>query len=137
MSQKVIDGVIAAWNEGALGGLDAVVGAGVARRAPASLNSNAASLEEFKGRISAMRTAFPDANIAVRDVNLFGDRGFLQWTFTGTNTGPGDFPPTGKSVEVSGASLVRFEDGKLIEELVFFDASEMLSQLGLIQMPEA
>ncbi len=43
---------------------------------------------------------------------------------------------TGKPVKVSGVSFARYEGGKLIEELVYFDALEFLSQLGLIEPPK-
>jgi len=61
---------------------------------------------------------------------------FTKWTFTGTNTGPSAHPATGKPVKVSGVSFARYEGGKLIEELVYFDALEFLSQLGLIEPPK-
>ena len=64
-------------------------------------------------------------------------RSFARWTFEGTNTGSGDFPATGKSVKIEGTSLARYEAGKLAEELVYFDALDFLSQLGIVKLPKA
>ena len=135
MSQKVIDGILAAFNEGNLAGLDGVLDPNVVRRAPAALRSDASNREEFKHRVTEMRAAFPDCKVVITEVTFVEDRGFMLWTFTGTNTGTGDSPPTGQAVHVSGATHARFKDGKLIEETVFFDASEMLSQLSVIEIP--
>ena len=65
------------------------------------------------------------------------DMSFHLWTFAGTNTGPGATPPTGKSVKLSGATRLRFQDGKIVEELVFFDALDWQNQLGFTSMPPA
>ena len=118
MSQKAIDRILAAFNEGNLAGLDGVLDPKVVRRAP---HSDASNREEFKQRVMEMRAAFPDCKVAVTEATFVGDRGFMRWTFTGTNTGAGDSPPPGRAVRVSGATHARFKDGKLIEETVFFN----------------
>ena len=65
------------------------------------------------------------------------DLSFHLWTFTGTNSGPGAMPPTGKSVKLSGATRVRYQDGKIVEELVFFDVLDWQTQLGFTLTPPA
>ena len=137
MYQKQLDALLGAWNQGDLQGLDANIAANFVRRAPASLASNANSLGELKQVIADFRTAFPDANVAINELYFQGDRSFARWTFTGTHTGAGQFPPTGRKVRIEGASFGRYEAGKLAEELAYFDAMEMLSQLGLTSAPGA
>ena len=44
-----------------------------------------------------------------------------------------DSPPTGKSLNLSGTTLILMEDGKIKQEQNFFDNLDMLSQLGLIE----
>ena len=136
MYKEHINALVSAWNTGNLGGLDAFVATNTIRRAPASLFSDAHSLAELKKVITDFRTAFPDTRVTIDEVFFLEGRSFLKWTFTGTNTGPGKQPATGKAVKVSGASFARYEGGKLIEELVYFDALEFLSQLGLIETPK-
>ena len=135
MSQAIVDALIAGWNDGNLDGLDAALDANYVRKAPAALNSDAASLAEFKEVVTKFRGAFPDAHVTIDEVHYIDNRAFFRWTFTGTNTGPGDFPVTGKAVSVSGSTHCRFSGGKLTEELVFFDSLDMLIQLGLAEAP--
>jgi predicted ester cyclase len=137
MYQANIDALLAGWNQGDLDGMDAFIDENATRKAPASLNSDAGNLAELKQVITDFRTSFPDAKVTVTDITFQGDRSFAQWTFEGTNTGPGDFPPTGNSVRIQGASHGRYAEGKLVEELVFFDAMDMMTQLGLVPDPSA
>ena len=137
MFEKNIDALVRAWNEGDLDGLDAYVSPNTRRRAPASLNSDASSLDELKEVIRDFRTAFPDAHVSIDEIYFQGNRSFGRWTFEGTNTGPGDFPATGKHVKVSGSSFSRYEDDRLTEEIVNFDALDMMTQLGLVDLPTA
>ncbi len=137
MHQNIIDALLAAWNEGDYDGLDAVVDQSAVRRSPASVGSDADGLAELKDVIRTFRTQFPDARVDIDEIQFVGDRSYARWTFTGTNTGPGDFPATGKPVSIQGASHARYAGGKLTEELVFFDGMEMLGQLGLVDLPGA
>lgn len=137
MHQRNVDALLRAWNEGDLDGLDGHVAPGARRLAPVSVNSSADSLAELKERIRDFRTAFPDCHVSLDEVFFQGDRSFARWTFEGTNTGPGDFPATGKQVKVSGTSFGRYADGQLTEEIVNFDALDMMSQLGIIELPTA
>ena len=136
MYKEHIDALISAWNTGNLGVLDAYLATNTTRRAPASLFSDAHNLAEVKKVITDFRTAFPDTIVTIDEAFYLEGRSFTKWTFKGTNTGPGAHPATGKPVKVSGVSFARYDGGKLIEELVYFDALEFLSQLGLIEPPK-
>ena len=57
---------------------------------------------------------------------------FYRWTQTGTNTGPGDFPPTGNSMNITGVCYAKIRDGKMIEEHGYFDVLDLMQQLGLM-----
>ena len=45
-------------------------------------------------------------------------------------------PPTGKQAEVSGISIERIKDGKIVERQVSSDWHGMMQQLGLIPSPQ-
>lgn len=137
MYDKHVAALVAAWNEGDLAGLDSTVAETVVRRAPPSVNSDATDLGGLKQVISDFRTAFPDAHVEIDEIYYQDDRSFARWTFTGTNTGPGDFPATGRPIRITGTSFSRFADNKLTEELVHFDSMDMMTQLGLIELPDA
>jgi steroid delta-isomerase-like uncharacterized protein len=133
--QPAADAYVAAWSGADLGGLDAVMTADVKRQSPGGLSSD--GLDALKKVVTDLRTAYPDAEVVLDENYHMQDRSFLLWTFTGTNTGPGATPPTGKSVKLSGATFIRYQDGKIAEELVYFDVLDWQTQLGYTLTPPA
>jgi predicted ester cyclase len=74
------------------------------------------------------------SNIQFTIIDCFGqgDKLVKHWNFKGAHTG--DFfgiPPTGKTVNIQGTTLVRMAKGKIAEEQDFFDNLEFNTQLGL------
>lgn len=121
----------AAWNEGDVDALDALLGAPyVRRRGPAGVPQGRA---EFKASISAVREAFPDLHTEIEDLVEDGDRLAVRWRSTGRHTGAFlGVPPTGRPVEVSGATFARFDGETVTEESVTFDSRQLLEALGII-----
>jgi len=60
---------------------------------------------------------------------------FSEHTLTGTNTGQGEMPPTGKQIKIWGISIVHFANGKLTRESIAFDNQALMDQLGYTMMP--
>jgi steroid delta-isomerase-like uncharacterized protein len=135
MHQTIVEAWLEAWSGGNLDDLDAIVAPDFVRFAPTSLNMVTHSLTEIKEAITAYRTAFPDARITLGEIVGQDDRAFYRWTQTGTNTGPGDFPPTGKTMDITGVCFARFRDGMMIEEFGYFDVLDFMVQLGLMKSP--
>jgi steroid delta-isomerase-like uncharacterized protein len=84
--------------------------------------------------------AFPDAKLTVQDTVVEGNAAAVQMTFDGTHTdtlaGPeGDIPATNRHLTGRASEFVRVEGGKIVEEHLYFDQVEVMTQLGL--MPEA
>lgn len=72
--------------------------------------------------------ALPDMQVFFRDLVVDGDRIEFQWTFTGTNTGPGG---TGNAVRVDGfESWTIDEDGLIAASIGSYDAGEYARQLA-------
>jgi len=136
MYEQQLATVLAAWNDGDLDGLDSACAANTTRRNHQATGGDTDDLAGLKEEIANFRTQFPDCHVEVTEFVEAGDQSFAEWTFTGTNTGPGDFPPTGKHVTVHGCSVNRYQDGKLAEEKVYFDGLGMMAQLGVIELPE-
>jgi len=133
--QPAMDALIAGWNDGNMDGLDAAVAANFQRRSPGGLDVD--GLAAFKKLVTDFRTSWPDVNVVLDESHFKKDLSFHLWTFTGTNTGPGEMPPTGKSAKLSGSTLIRYQDGKIAEELVFFDALDWRTQMGFTLTPPA
>ena len=78
---------------------------------------------------------FSDITFTIKDVFGQGDKIVKYWNFKGNHTG--DFfgiPPTGKSVDLDGVTLVRMQNGKITEERDIMDNMEFMQQLGLLPM---
>src|SRR6476469_1358448 len=85
----------------------------------------------------AWLNAFSDAQIHVDSVLIDGDwaamTGVFKGTHDGTLSGPeGDVPATGRRLEGRCSQFVRFDDGKSVEEYLFYDQMDVATQLGLM-----
>ncbi|PKK84531.1 MAG: hypothetical protein CVT49_02860 [candidate division Zixibacteria bacterium HGW-Zixibacteria-1] len=93
-------------------------------------------LKALKDYYNNSHAMFSDLKIKMGNTFISGDRIIWEWTFTGTNTGPmGALPATGKSVKFSGIAVDKIQNGKIIEEWVFFDRVNLYQQLGFTLMP--
>ncbi|GAA2314231.1 ester cyclase [Streptomyces kunmingensis] len=121
----------AAWNQGEVQALDALLSPDyVRRRGPAGV---AQGRDEFKASIDAVRAAFPDLHTEIEDLVEEGGRLAVRWRSTGRHTGTFmGVPPTGRPVEVSGATFARFDGDTVAEEWVTFDSRQLLEALGII-----
>jgi steroid delta-isomerase-like uncharacterized protein len=120
----------AAWDNGDLGALDALLASGYTRTSKATgVTINADGL---KAEIAAVREAFPDLRTTIDDVVEGGDAVAVFWTSTGTHTHNYlDVPPTGLTVKTRGSNILAVKDGKIRHESVTWDGSELLAGLGI------
>jgi steroid delta-isomerase-like uncharacterized protein len=95
---------------------------------------NIIGIEGTKNYYGNFLTGFSDAEFTFVDIFGQGDKLVKHWNFKGTHDG--DFfgiPPTGKSLNLYGTTLILMEDGKIKQEQNFFDNLDMLTQLGVIE----
>jgi steroid delta-isomerase-like uncharacterized protein len=99
---------------------------------PAFGNSN--GVEGAKQFAAEFRQAFPDIHTTIEDMVAEGDRIVTRFNSRGTHQGEIEDlgPPTGKQFEVTGITIERFSDGKIVEDWTNFDALGLLRQLGLV-----
>jgi steroid delta-isomerase-like uncharacterized protein len=92
--------------------------------------------EGFKQYYATYRTAFPDTHLTIEDQIAEGDMVMSRWIGTGTHQGPlMGIPPSGKRVTITGMTITRFAEGKIVEGWNNLDALGMLQQLGVIPVP--
>jgi steroid delta-isomerase-like uncharacterized protein len=92
--------------------------------------------EGVKEFISSYRAAFPDARIMVEDQLAEGDMVATRWSGRGTHEGDLlGVEPTGKKVTVSGLTISRLENGKIVEEFQNWDTYGLMKQLGAVPEP--
>ena len=118
-----------ALNNGNFGPLEKFVSTDFVRHG----NPEITGVDGIIGLLNMYRNAFPDMTITFEDQIADGDRVASRWTAIGTNTAQlQGIPPTGKQVTVSGISIERIKDGKIVEQWEVFDELGMLKQMGLI-----
>jgi predicted ester cyclase len=81
--------------------------------------------------------SFPDLQVRTEDLIAEGDKVVERWTQRGTYTGAPFMgaPVNGKSFSVSGTSIYRIANGKIVEHWGEMDILGLLQQLGLAPTP--
>lgn len=96
--------------------------------------------DEIKASLADDFSAVPDVKVETVSMFVSGNRGVLEWIWSGTQTEeyPGLIAATGKAFSVRGVSLFQFENGKIERHLDYYDAAGLLYQLGVeFQFPDS
>ena len=80
--------------------------------------------------------AFPDNRLGVTAIHADDRGGVHEGRFTGTHTGTlrgpaGERPATGRNVDAPFCGVYEFDEGKITSFHLYFDQTELLTQLGL------
>jgi predicted ester cyclase len=91
-------------------------------------------VEGAKQFAADMLQAFPDLESTIEDQIAEGDKVVTRFRTRGTHQGESEDlgPPTGNRMEITGITIERFADGKIVEDWTNFDALGLMQQLGLI-----
>lgn len=82
--------------------------------------------------------AFPDGTVEILRGARTEDTFFCEFKARATHTGDlqlpdgATVPPTGKTATVSGMELSRVSDDKIVENSIYYDLLDLMSQLGLM-----
>lgn len=125
------------WNKGRLNVVDELMSPGCRFHDPVfpSLTEGA---ENFKQHIETCRGGFPDLNFTIEDT--IGERNevVLHWSARGTHRGTFlGMPATNKRANVSGTSILRMENGKIVEHWSDWNLLTLMEQLGLAAQAQA
>jgi steroid delta-isomerase-like uncharacterized protein len=92
--------------------------------------------EGYRQFYAALRQAFPDLYVTIEDQIAEGDRVVTRWTACGTHRG--EFQgilPTGKQGTITGTTIHRLANGKVVECWTNADDLGLLAQLGAVPAP--
>ena len=98
--------------------------------------------DDIKAFMTDFRTAFPDLNFwGTADLIAEGDYVVGRWECGGTHTGPafsdfliGSLPAaSGRKMRFTGTTVLRLQNGKIVEEIGLDDGVTALTQLGLLK----
>jgi steroid delta-isomerase-like uncharacterized protein len=83
--------------------------------------------------IEGYRSAFPDIRIKIEEQIAEGDLVATRWTGTGTHKGElMGIAPTGKGTTVTGVTIDKIKDGKIVESWNNWDTLGLMRQLGVV-----
>jgi predicted ester cyclase len=92
-------------------------------------------LNAFKMLISNTRRTYPDFRVEINETVYERGKIAFIWTVTGTNSGPGDVPPTGRSINGKGISVLHLEGGKIKDEWLSNNNLLFMMQMGFTLVP--
>ena len=121
------------WNKGDMAAIDEIFAADV--KHGQFLPDWPTGREGFKALVKFWRQAFPDIHEEAVELITEGDKVASRFRLQGTHQG--DFygiPPTRRRVNIYGAEIFRFKDGKVVEYLYHEDTLGLFFQLGLFPL---
>jgi len=120
------------WNKGRMEAIDEMASPDAIGHGQAQHDTDI-GLKEFRIFATDLRRAFPDFKVTIDRVIEQGDIVVARWTTTMTHNGTFlGFPATGKKVTVSGTSMQRIENGKIVEGWDNWDQLGLLVQIGAV-----
>jgi steroid delta-isomerase-like uncharacterized protein len=126
------------WNKGNLAVLNELIANDHVNSGPGTLPGLPTGPEGAKQFVMIYRNAFPDTHFTIDEQIAEGDKVVTRWTAHGTHQGELlGIPATDKSSTVTGISVDRIVNGKIVESWGIFDQFGMMQQLGVIPMPES
>ena len=121
------------WNEGDMDSIDEIFAPDV--KHDSFLPSWPTGREGFKTLVQFWREAFPDIREDVVELIAEGDQVASRFRLRGTHKG--DFygmAGTGRKVDIYGAEIFRFKDGKVVEYVYHEDTLGLFFQLGALPL---
>jgi len=127
-SRRIFEDV---WNRKNLNAIDDLISADYIHH---DANSPAASgIDGYKQFVNYYMNAFPDAHFTIDDAFTDGQSEVTRWTVVGTHEGElAGIPRTGRRFSVTGISIARIANGKIIESWNNWDALGLMQQLGVV-----
>ena len=128
LSRRIFEDV---WNRKDLNAIDEIISADYVHHDASS--PAAAGIDGYKQFVKYYMNAFPDAHFTIDDAFTSGDSEVTRWIVTGTHQGElAGIPPTGRRFSVTGISIARIANGKIIESWNNWDALGLMQQLGVV-----
>ena len=121
------------WNTGDLSRFDEVYATNFVNHDPS--RPHVMDCESLKAFIAEVRKAMPDFKSVTEDLIVENDRYVIRWVVSGSHMGTLTgipIPPTKKKITQTGMTIVRVEQGKIVEAWWNYDMLGALQQMGVI-----
>ncbi len=101
--------------------------------APAWIQIDKKGPAQVKHEMKYFRSVFPDLQYEIVETAALEDRVWIRYKARGTQSGSAwGFPPTDKTIEFDGATILYIQDNKVIDQWGAFSFYDMLTDLGLV-----
>ncbi len=125
------------WNKGREEAIDEMFGEdGIAHGLAEDSGQPLRGASGFKPFFRKFRAAFPDIEVVVEDMVAEGDKVAARCTVRGKHQSDSlGFAATNQPMEITGMTIVRVRDDKIVEAWNNFDFMSMFQQLGALNRP--
>jgi steroid delta-isomerase-like uncharacterized protein len=131
-NKAVARSVFDVWNNGDVARLDELVASDVIHHDPYDPHA-ADGIVGMKRTIEMNRNAFPDIRLTVEDQVAEGDKVVTRWRGEMTHAGAlAGAAPTGRRVTITGITIDRLEDGRIVEAWRSMDTLRLLRGIGVL-----
>jgi len=126
------------WNEGKTEAVHELMSPNGVARGSSTGGGDIHGPDEFVRFVENIRAAFSNIDIKVEDAFGTADKVVVRWSAKMTHSGHGlGMPATGKPVLLSGITIARIVNGKILEGWDNWDQLGMLEQIGAYTRPDA
>ncbi|MDX9725961.1 MAG: ester cyclase [Bacteroidales bacterium] len=122
------------WNTGQFENIESVVTRDFTRIESPHFEPRT-GIEYLKKLVANTRVTYPDFRLTIEEIIYEKNKAAIIWRVTGTQNGPGEIPPTGRTINSKGMSVMYFLDGKISEEWLSNNNLLLLMQLGYTLTP--
>ena len=121
------------FNNSDWAGVEKIMAPDIADHSPMNATGSPVNRDTLMKYIKLNKESFPDMKFEVLSMAGNNDLVFIQYRFTGTNTGPMmGMPATNKKVEYTGVDLIKVKDGIAIEHWDYGDNISFMKQMGML-----
>lgn len=134
LAELIIADALDLWNNQNLSALDAHHHADFQRITP---NGTVNGVDEYKTELQQTFQTWSDIKLEISEHWVADNVILMHWNWQGTNTGPlgKEIPATGKTMSVDGLSKTTIVDGKVKEDLLYWDRQKGNETLGFTLSP--
>jgi steroid delta-isomerase-like uncharacterized protein len=121
------------WNQGRQEAIDQLRAPDAVATGLGERNARSEGPEPFKAFFTNLRAALPDLRVRIEDILAEEDKIAVRLSGEGTHRGSGfGVAPSGRRVQVTGITIIRIADGKIVEAWNSLDQLGLLTQLGVV-----
>lgn len=118
------------WDQGNMQTVDQVIANNFVSLGPDSSDSLFGKAA-LKRHVERVRASYARLRCRVVDLEAKGNRVVLRWNATGTFTGNENLPGTNKKMDITGTSVFRIANGRIVQERASWDTLDWCRQVGI------